>query len=756
VVAAVAGCPAVDVTAAGRAARLRLEHPAYVIYTSGSTGAPKAVVITHAGLASLTANQVSRLAITSSSRILQLASLSFDAAVLDVLMAWPAGACLVVPGPERLAGEALAEVLNDYRISHVLVPPAVLAGVPVGMVRGLECLLVGGEACPVELAALWSAGRRMVNAYGPTEVTVVASMSEPLGESDGLPALPIGRPVLNSRSFVLDEALQLVPPGVVGELYVAGAGLARGYLGRAGLTASRFVACPFAGGGERMYRTGDLVRWRGDGQLEFAGRADEQVKVRGFRIEPGEVEAAVADCAGVGRVAVVVREDRPGDRRLVAYVVPSDGTAVDGGVLRAAVAGVLPDYMVPAAFVVVEALPLTVSGKVDRAALPAPDYGAGAGGEYAAPRGEVEQILTGIWADVLEVERVGATDDFFALGGHSLLAVRLISRVRAALRAEVPVWMLFEAPTPAALAVRLRQTGPARAPLARRARPERLPLSFAQQRLWFIAQMEGPAATYNSPMAVRLAGELDAGALGAALGDVIARHEVLRTVLPAAADGQPYQQVLDVGELGWELAVTAVAQHELAAAIAGVAAEPFDLGVRVPVRARLLTVSPLVHVLVLVLHHIATDGWSAGVLARDLGVAYAARLEGRVPEWVPLPVQYADYAIWQRELLGDEDDPGSLLAGQVAWWRDALAGAPAELALPADRPRPATPSHRAHFVPLDVPAGVHARLAALAREQGVTLFMVVQAAQAVLLSKLGAGDDIVVGAPVAGRTDAAA
>jgi nonribosomal peptide synthetase DhbF len=409
--------------------------------------------------------------------------------------------------------------------------------------------------------------------------------------------------------------------------------------------------------------------------------------------------------------------------------------------------------MVPAAVVVLcEGLPLTANGKVDRAALPAPDY-ASAVTQDAGPRDERVALLCSVFADVLGLDVVGAGDDFFALGGHSLLAVRLITRVRAVMAAELSVRDVFEAPTPTGLAQRAAGAGPARAALGRLVRSGPVPLSFAQQRLWFLAQLEG-AAPYVITLAVRLRGPLDAVALGAALADVLERHEVLRTVFPVV-DGRPCQRVLTLAEAGWELAVRPAEMAGLDQAIGQVAGRGFDLAGEVPVRAVLLAAGPDEHVLVVAVHHIATDGWSAGVVARDVSVAYAARAAGQAPGWAPLPVQYADYAIWQRELLGDERDPGSVLAGQLAYWRQVLAGIPAELALPADRPRPAVASHRGVVVPVLVPAGVHAAVAGVARELDVTVFMVLQAGLSVLLAKLGAGEDIPVGVPTAGRTDAA-
>ncbi|WNI16131.1 non-ribosomal peptide synthetase [Actinacidiphila sp. ITFR-21] len=740
----------------------RPDQPAYVIYTSGSTGRPKGVVVTHRGVAGLVRTHAEVLGVSGASRVLQMASPSFDAAFWELAMALGNGAALVFADPATLLpGHELTALAAKEGITHVTLTPAVLAATPYDTEAFAGARIVlAGEASAPELVRRWAPGRRIHNAYGPTETTVCATISAPLDPAGSGPlSVPIGTPVINSALYVLDAGLGLVPRGVVGELYVAGPALARGYLGRPGLTAGRFVADPFGPAGGRMYRTGDLVRWDADGRLEYVGRADDQVKLRGFRIELGEVEAALAALDGVGAVCAVVREDRPGDRRLVAYLTGTGDTRDTGGsgaadlpeaaALREALGAVLPEHMVPSAFVALPALPLTPNGKVDRSALPAPGATGTAGPSGRAPRTPREQVLCGLFAEVLGVPDVSVDDDFFLLGGHSLLATRLISRVRSVLGAELSVRELFEHPTVAGLARVGDGTGRARPTVGVLDRPELLPLSFAQRRLWFLNRFEGPNATYNVPLTVDLEGPLDIAALQAALGDVVGRHETLRTAYPESA-GVPHQVVLPPERAVPRVGVTDANAEDIGGHVARVLAEPFDVTADLPLRAWLFREAVDRHTLVVVVHHIAADGWSLDPLMRDLAVAYRARLQGRAPTWAPLPVQYADYTLWQHELLDGEQ---GVAAVQSAYWRETLRGLPEQIALPLDRPRPATAADRGEMHLRTLDGSLHEGLRWLAQETGTSLFMVLQAGLALLLHQHGAGTDIPLGTPIAGRTD---
>lgn len=710
-----------------------ISEVAYVIYTSGSTGRPKGVEVTHSGLAGTVASQVRGFGLDGSLKLLQLASFSFDVSVIDLLTVFAVAGTVVLPGEGVVAGDDLARLLHHHRITYCELTPSRLQSLEPGAFEQLRNINLSGEACPAQLVRAWAGERRILNTYGPTEVTVTSVVSWPL---DGLREPEIGHPTDGLVARVLDDRLRPVAPGVPGELYLSGPGLARGYRRRPGLTASRFVA-DLDAPGERMYRTGDVVRWRADGELEFIGRSDDQVKVRGLRIELGEIESEVTAVEGVRAAAVIVREDTPGDQRIVAYVVGE----VDGAGIKRRVARQLPAYMVPSAVVILDALPLTVSGKLDVRALPAPTVeNPGPGRRPATPR---EEAACRCFAETLGLDEVHTDQSFFDLGGHSLLATRLVGRWQETVGGSITLRDVFEAPTPLGLLDRSVVEAASQPDLVPCERHGDVPPSAAQRRMWFLSTRDG-AAAYNVPIVLQVAGRLDEGVLQAALNDLAGRHESLRTIFPDV-DGTPYQRVLPAGTPVPLDVVEADDADEVDAILARTARESFDLGREIPLRATVVR-GRTRDVLALVLHHIATDGWSLTPLARDLGLAYAARDRGTAPDWEPLPVQYADYTEWLRRRTGTDgqgDGP--------EYWARALADLPAAIPLPCGRNRPAQPTNAGSWVPFSIDAELHRRIDDLAHECEVTTFMVLQAATALTLRLLGAGDDIPLGTMVAGR-----
>ena len=763
------------VTDADRLRPLRAAHPAYVIYTSGSTGLPKGVVVTHAGLASFCEEQRERYRVTSSSRTLHFASPSFDASILELLLALGGGATMVVAAPTVYGGAELAALLARERVTHAFITPSALASVDPKGLDKLRVVIAGGEACPPDLVQRWAipiGGRRtreFYNGYGPTETTIMTNISAPLVPGE---TVTLGGPIRAITEYVLDERLSPVPDRAVGELYITGAQQARGYHERPALTAARFVANPFDPSGSRLYRTGDLVRRTFDGELEYLGRNDFQVKIRGFRIELGEIDAVLAGQDGIDFAVTVGHELPTGATILVSYVHAAAGAVADADELVAVAERRLPAHMVPTTVMVLDRIPLTPVGKLDRAALPAPQLHTR---EFRAPSGRLEELVAEAFTELLApATPVGADDDFFELGGNSLIATRLMARVGAALDARVPVRLLFEASTVAALAARLTDHAVAddRPALVAGPRPERIPLSPAQLGMWLLNRFDTASVAYNVPMAVRLRGDLDVDALRAAIADLVTRHEILRTVYPLAAnagtaagdsgtpDDGPVQVILPAAQAVPPLHVQPVDPSAVAEAVAELARTQFDLTERVPLVVALFDLGAAEsdeheYVLAVVVNHIAADGSSIGPMARDLMLAYAARSAGQAPQWEPLPVQYADYSIWQRTVLGSEDDPDSVAAAQISYWRTALAGLPDQLDLPSDRPRPLLRSYTGGRVEVRIDAETHAALAELSRTHGATLFMTVHTALAVLLARLSGTDDIAIGSPVAGRGDAA-
>ncbi len=731
---------------------------AYVIYTSGSTGRPKGVMISHRAITNHMLWMWRRFHLTAADTVYFKTPFSFDASVWELFLPLCCGARLAVARP---GGHQDSTYLAESAVRHgvtvlqlvpsmfrVFVEEATLEKIP------LRLLFAGGEALPTKLAKRFHRRRPDVglyNLYGPTEATIDATFGDSRNACPG-GTVEIGWPVANVRVQLLDAALQPVPVGVAGELHVGGLALARGYLERPGLTAERFVPDPFAGPGERLYKTGDLARRRGDGRIEFLGRIDHQVKIRGFRIELGEVEVPLAAHPAVREAVVLAREDVPGEKRLVAYVVLAAGASADASELHGHLAEKLPGHMVPSAFVVLEEMPLLPNGKVNRQALPAPEARLDEE-SYVAPRTATEEALAAIFEELLRLPRVGVTDDFFALGGHSLLATRVVSRLRRDFSVELTLSDFFDAPRIAELTARIEATEPATdlPPLVAVPRGGRLPLSFAQQRLWFLHQLEPWNPEYHMPAAVAACGRLDVAVLRGALDEIVRRHEVLRTRFAEVGD-EPVQivepprpqnlPVIDLGALPHER--RAVEKRRL---VAEDAVRLFDLARGPLLRTAVLRCAEDEHVLLLNQHHIVSDGWSIGVLVREIGELYRAFASGETsPSPLPeLPVQYVDFAIWQRRWL-----QGGLLERQVDYWRKKLAGI-TSFELPTDRPRVPVRSSRGAQRSVALPRPLSEALETLSRERGATLFMTLLAAFQVLLHRYSGQSDVAVGSPIAGR-----
>ncbi|HET8844236.1 MAG TPA: amino acid adenylation domain-containing protein, partial [Ktedonobacteraceae bacterium] len=740
-----------NLTRAGETSNL-----AYVIYTSGSTGQPKGVLVSHYGIANLVEAQAHTFGIQMDDHVLQFASASFDASISEMFVTFGKGARLCLPDIDKLLpGQELVNLLCEQQISWVTLPPSVLANISPESKPDLHTIVAAGEACPIDIVHRWAQGRQFFNAYGPTEGTVCTTIAACSENMAGQP--PIGHPISHVQAYILDAHLGLVPAGVVGQLYIGGRGLARGYLNQAGLTADKFIPHPFSTEpGMRLYKTGDLARYLPDGAIEFVGRVDQQVKVRGYRIEPGEIESVLSLHPAVRECAVVVREELFEDKRLIAYIVGQD-LAADIDKLRAYLKLRLPEYMLPGIFILLETLPLTANGKIDRQVLSLMQQTVSVlADDYIAPRTMIEELFIDICKDILQLEHISIQDNFFRLGGHSLLVAQVISRIRQALDIEVPVDKLFEAGTIAEFCTFIESTlrgkeGVVLPPLVSAERQGRLPLSFAQQRMWFLDQLQPGNAFYNiaAPFSVKLF--LNVAALDQSLQEMVRRHEILRTTFIMQED-EPCQviapslhlpfPVIDLNGLPRD-----VRSVELRRQVALEAQQSFDLARGPLLRACLFRIEAKEHLLLLTLHNSISDGWSRGIVMRELTTLYQFFQTGKTLDLPALPVQYADFAIWQRQWL-----QGEALEAQAAYWLKHLSGAPAYLELPADRPRPPIQAYRGGHQAVYVSASLTQALKDLGQQEGTTLFMTVLAAFLVLLSHYSGQEDIVIGTPVASRS----
>ena len=757
-------CPPVNVCS---------QNLAYVIYTSGSTGTPKGVLITHQSVVNHNCAIAQKIDLQASDRILQFASINFDAAVEEIFPALLSGATIVLrPGNGVLiSGSELLQFIKTENLTILDLPTAYwhawvneLTMLKEPIPESLRLVIVGGDKALPEHYATWKriVGDKVawLNTYGPTETTVISTAFAPEnGEyrvEDGLD-LPIGRPIANTQIYILDRNLNPTPIGVPGELYIGGIGLARGYLARADLTAQRFVPDCFSNKpGARLYKTGDRVRYLLDGNIEFVGRVDYQVKIRGFRVEPGEIETVLAKHPAIQDVFVMARSDGAQEKRLVAYCIPEPETASDIAEWRNYLSQHLPEYMMPAAFVILDKFPMTPNGKINRRELPLPDYAqVEAGRTYVAPRTPTEEMIADIWADVLNIKQVGVNDNFFELGGHSLLATQLSSRLRDSFKIEVPLRVIFETPTVAGLArylsaQQMAEKGLQAPPMQRIPRTEYMPVSFAQQRLWFLDQLEPDSPLYNIPDAVRLSGELNLPILAGCVNEIIRRHEILRTTFKTI-DGKPVQAIaaefklavplIDVQEFPAETRESAVRELLLEQA-----KRSFNLSQGPLIRVLLFRLAATEHIILVIMHHIISDGWSTGVLIQEVAALYKALSMGQASPLPELPFQYADFAVWQRNWL-----QGKVLETQLNYWKKQLQNLPARLELPVDFPRPVLQTSRGAHQTFLLTPDLSAAFQTLSREEGVTLFMSLLAAFQLLLSRYSGQADICVGTPIANR-----
>ncbi|HEY8086993.1 MAG TPA: amino acid adenylation domain-containing protein, partial [Polyangiaceae bacterium] len=736
---------------------------AYVMYTSGSTGQPKGAMIVHSGLVNYLTWAVRAYGVTAGGSVPVHSSIAFDLTVTSLFPALIAGGQIELLGEDVGAQRLIAALRERPGRALVKITPAHLEVITQQLrpeeLRGLtQVFVIGGENLPAESLRPWrerAPDTRLINEYGPTETVVGCCIHEvQSGDPDHGP-VPIGRPIANTQLYILDEERRPVGIGVMGELYIGGAGVARGYLNRPELTRERFLPDPFSERpGARLYKTGDLARYRTDGTLEFLGRADHQVKVRGYRIELGEIEAVLARHADVQSCVVLAREDTPGDKQLVAYVVARPGRRVDVDALHAFATAHLPEYMAPAHHVLLDELPLTSNGKVDRKALPAPSARREAAAPVATPADTTEAAIAAILAGLLKVPALGSNDDFFDKGGHSLLAIKAVARIRDELGVDLPPQTLFEHSTPAALAARVAlERGESPAPahgIPPRKASGPAPASEGQQQLWLIDQVVPGSPAYNIVDVVTLRGKYDAGALSSALSDLVRRHEVLRTGL-SQDGGQLVQTIGPAFTPSFE-------EHDLAAAseeerlrrwsllARELGRRPFDLSRSPLFRAVVVHMSPGEHRLLLAIHHVVADEWSLDLIQKEVAELYAAHLHGRTPALSPLPIQYADYAAWEQDSLASD-----VRRTSIEYWKKELSGAITALALPVDKRRPSTPTMAGAIAPFDLPGDLLEGLKALCRREQTTLFMLLEAAFAALMHRYSGQDDVLVGTPISSR-----